>query len=418
MCIAKIIIIATHSSVSGIALSHIMNKMTGHLASNNAYCERINYIKSITYVLKAEDVEEGAFLAMDEDPSRTSSELRRHLLHNVRLTGTTLGAGAYGTVEEVVACPRVGKAVIGAAKKIHSFLQNPGVIPAREIETASGQFVSECQFLASLRHPNIVKFLGLYYFPGSRLPALVMERLLISLHNLLNPPDRPRQHPFHLSVKYSILSDVANGLAHLHGLSPPITHRDLTARNVVLDAQMQAKLVDLGLSRIDAFMRAASTMTMGPGTLVYLPPEAITGGNQINDPSSIDIFSFGVITIFTIGEIFPCDLQAPNFFDKNTGMLLGRTEFQRRSKYIQHVNEQVARDQSCGKRLITLIEKCLHNLPANRPNISEVVCLLGEAKAGINEDQETGRSQMEQAIRMEQRDQVWLRTVYMLVACD
>lgn len=393
-----------------------MNKMTGHLASNNAYCERI-YIKSITYVLIAEDAEEGAFLAMDEDPSRTSSGLRRHLLHNVRLTGTTLGAGAYGTVEEVVACPRVGKAVIGAAKKIHSFLQNPGVISAREIETASEQFVNEWQFLASLRHPNIVKFLGLYYFPGSRLPALVMERLLISLHNLLNPPDRPRQHPFHLSVKCSILSDVANGLAHLHGLSRPITHRDLTARNVVLDAQMQAKLVDLGLSRIEAFKRAASTMTMGPGTLVYLPPEATTSGNQINDPS-IDIFSFGVITIFTIGEIFPCDLQAPNFIDENTGMFLGRTEFQRRSKYIQHVNEQVARDQSCGERLITLIEKCLHNLPAKRPNISEVVCLLGEAKAGINEDQETGRSQMEQAIRMEQqRDQVWLRTVYNYVSC-
>ena len=35
------------------------------------------------------------------------------------------------------------------------------------------QFVRECQLMSTLRHPNIVQFLGVCFFPGSRLPALV-----------------------------------------------------------------------------------------------------------------------------------------------------------------------------------------------------------------------------------------------------
>ena len=42
--------------------------------------------------------------------------------------------------------------------------------------------------MSTLRHPNIVQFLGVTFFPGSRLPALVMERLLTSLHELVDTP--------------------------------------------------------------------------------------------------------------------------------------------------------------------------------------------------------------------------------------
>jgi len=37
----------------------------------------------------------------------------------------------------------------------------------------------------ALRHPHIVQFLGVCFLPGSRLPALVMERLMMSLGDLL-----------------------------------------------------------------------------------------------------------------------------------------------------------------------------------------------------------------------------------------
>ena len=214
--------------------------------------------------------------AMAANLLRDNPELRPFLLSIVRLTGTRIGAGAYGSVEEV-AIP----GAICAAKKIHDFLQDPSQIPAAAIQKASTQFVRECQLMSTLRHPHIVQFLGVCFFPDSRLPALVMERLLTSLHDLLDPetdppppPDAPKPF-FPLSLKCSILHNVASGLTYLHEQSPPIIHRDLSARNVLLNSAMVAKIADLGVARIVPRMRAAATMTKAPGANVYMPPEAL-----------------------------------------------------------------------------------------------------------------------------------------------
>ena len=148
---------------------------------------------------------------------------------------------------------------------------------------------------------------------GSRLPALVMERLLTSLHDLLDPeidPPPPTDAPkpfFPLGLKCSILHNVASGLAFLHEQSPPIIHRDLSARNVLLNSGMVGKLADLGVARIVPRMRAVATMTKAPGASLYMPPEAMEDkpgpkkeeeGKTSKYDASIDVFSFGVVSIF------------------------------------------------------------------------------------------------------------------------
>ena len=187
------------------------------------------------------------------------------MLSNVQLTGTIIGVGAYGSVEEV-AIP----GAICAAKRIHDYLH----------DTSQLGFVRECQLMSTLRHPNIVQFLGVCLFPNSRLPALVMERLLTSLHDLLDPeiapspsPDAPKPF-FPLSLKCSILHNVASGLAFLHEQSPPIIHRDLSARNVLLNSGMVGKIADLGVARIVPRKRTAVS-GLACGASVYLPPEAL-----------------------------------------------------------------------------------------------------------------------------------------------
>ena len=350
---------------------------------------------------------------MAMDLLRDYPELKPFVLSNVTSTGTTIGAGAYGSVDEVTIC--------GAAKKIHDTLQDRSEIPQDEIRT---KFVKECQLMSTLRHPNIVQFLGVCFFEGSRLPALVMERLLTSLHDLLAPETRPpfgTPPPlsfFKLGLKCSVLHNVASGLDYLHHQTPPIIHRDLSARNILLNSRLEGKIADLGVARIVPRMRDAATMTKAPGASVYMPPEAIAPAESNDEKSkydaSIDVFSLGVVTIFTVGETFPCDPLAPTYFSEERGKVVGRTELERRSRYIQNVNTQLrACGQLCGDHpLIRVIQQCLHNRPQKRPDIREVLGVLEETRAGVtDEESERNKVEMVQALQNQPKNQVSYYTV-------
>ena len=341
---------------------------------------------------------------MAEGFLRDHPALRPFVLSDVHLTGTRIGGGAYGKVEEVVV------PVGAAAKTIYAFLQEGDDATAADLPKAATEFVRECQLMSTLRHPNIVQFLGVAFFPGSRLPALVMERLLTSLHDLLAPDTPPPSDvvtplSFSMALKCSVLHNVACGLAYLHERSPPVIHRDLSARNVLLDSEMVAKIADLGMARIVPRVRAAATMTKGPGALVYMPPEVFAETSRYS--ASIDVFSLGVVTIFTIGGVFPCDPLEPTYYNDETGLIVGRSELQRRSKYMRYVNEQL---RACGQLrgdhpLIRLIQQCLHNGPHKRPSIREVLHLLEEARAGVEEN-ERNKRELVRALQTQPRNQV------------
>ena len=107
----------------------------------------------------------------------------------------------------------------------------------------------------------------------------------------------------HIALKWSILEDVARGLLYLHSHDPPVIHRDLSAKNVLLTSSFVAKITDLGNSRI-VISDQAQTLTQMPGTQVYMPPETYT---KTPYGTSLDIFSFGHLTLFTLTQV--CDMQ-------------------------------------------------------------------------------------------------------------
>ena len=95
-----------------------------------------------------------------------------------------------------------------------------------EFQSFKRSFLRECEQSSRLRHPNIVRFFGIYHPPGARVPSLVMERLHCSLTSLLESnPVVP------IGTKISIIKDVALGLRYLHTRNPPIIHRDLSSNN-------------------------------------------------------------------------------------------------------------------------------------------------------------------------------------------
>ena len=160
------------------------------------------------------------------------------------------------------------------------------------------KYLQECQLMSSLRHPNITQFLGLCFLPGTQLPLLVMEKLETSLDDLLEHiPNLP------LSLKRSVLEDVASGLLYLHNRPSQVIHRDLTSKNILLTSSLVAKITDMGNSRI-VDMRGgqmARTLSKLPGTLVYMPPEARNDAHRYG--SSLDIFSFGHLALYTLTQV-------------------------------------------------------------------------------------------------------------------
>ena len=157
------------------------------------------------------------------------------------------------------------------------------------------KYLHECQLMSDLRHPNITQFLGVCFLPNCQLPVLLMERLDGSLDDLLETvPNIP------LSLKRSVLEDVAKGLLYLHTHDQQIIHRDL---NVLLTSSLVAKITDFGNSRIVNLQpgQLARTLSRLPGTLVYMPPEAFSVSSHYGP--SLDVFSFGHLALFTLTQV-------------------------------------------------------------------------------------------------------------------
>ena len=208
---------------------------------------------------------------------------------NVRLfRNETLGSGSYGVV-----CRAMWGQRLCAAKLLHPiFFQSndPGIATTRR------RFEQECHFLNDMKHPNIVEYLGTSHDPDSGLLVLLMELMDESLTHLLERSQQPLA--YHIVV--DLCHDIAQALAYIH--SKEIIHRDLSGNNILLIAG-KAKITDFGMSKLLDVNRRMTPLTMCPGTLAYMPPEAL--GDPPIYSKKIDCFSFGVLQIQIMTHQFP-----------------------------------------------------------------------------------------------------------------
>ena len=278
--------------------------------------------------------------------------LRDFVIDNIRI-GNQIGRGANGRILEAK-----WEGTVVAVKEIHSIFMNE--VGDLEFQSFKRSFLHECEQSSRLRHPNIVRFFGIYHPPGARVPSLVMERLHCSLTSLLeNNPVVP------IGTKIWIIKDVALGLRYLHTRNPPIIHRDLSSNNVLLSKGMEGKIGDLGTARL-VDPRRQSRMTKAPGTVDFMPPEALEDVTNIRYGKKLDVFSFGCVMLHTLSHQWPTPSQAV-IINPETGLVTGgRSEVERRGQYFERI------DRSRSDVLIPLIESCLSNLPKNRPSIVRV----------------------------------------------
>ena len=273
----------------------------------------------------------------------------------------TLGIGSYGKV-----CKAKWGQLPCAAKLLHDTMfgtNDPGIRKFVE------RFEQECQFLGAIKHPNIVQFLGASRDPRSRRLVLLMELMDESLTRFLERSTGPL--PYHTQL--NICQDVALALAYLH--SNDIIHRDLSSNNVLLIGEgSRAKVTDFGMSKLEGMNPRMTPLTMCPGTLAYMPPEAL-----ITPPRytiKLDCFSHGVLTIQIATRQFPKPGDAKITVDdmrSPTGKIeIPVTETDRRKKDIN----LVAPDHP----LLPLALHCLKDRDTERPSADELCGRLATLK--------------------------------------
>ena len=224
-----------------------------------------------------------SFLHTVMDHPRQPHDRNVQLLRN-----DTLGSGSYGVV-----CKAMWDQRLCAAKLLHPiFFQSndPGIVTTRR------RFEQECRFLDDLKHPHIVEYLGTSHDPDSGLLVLLMELMDESLTHFLERSQQPLA--FHIEV--DLCHDIAQALVYIH--SKDIIHRDLSGNNVLLLAG-RAKITDFGMSKLLDSNRRMTPLTMCPGTLAYMPPEALSEPPVYS--KKIDCFSFGVLQIQIMTRQFP-----------------------------------------------------------------------------------------------------------------
>ena len=147
-------------------------------------------------------------LVSKDEQIREAPKLRPFLLRDVRRTGKTLygGRGAYGKVEEL----EMG-GLVCVGKKMYVGPSDQGT------QTMLDKYYNQCRYLSELRHPHIVHFLGICFFPDTLLPVLVTERLHSTLDDMLG-----QYTEIPLYVKLSFLHDVTKGLLFIHTRNPAV----------------------------------------------------------------------------------------------------------------------------------------------------------------------------------------------------
>lgn len=235
------------------------------------------------------------------------------------------------------------------------------------------EFLAEMETLGKVKHRNLVPLLGYCSFGDEKLLVydfMVNGSLDYWLRNradALEVLDWPK--------RFKIAMGSARGLAFLHhGFIPHIIHRDMKSSNILLDADFEPRVADFGLARLISACETHVSTDIA-GTFGYIPPEY---GQSWRSTTRGDVYSFGVILLELLTGKEP---TGPNFKDIEGGNLVGWVQQMINKGQAAETLDSVTSDGSWKLQMLQMLQvasMCTYDDPVKRPNMLQVVKLLGD----------------------------------------
>ncbi|KAL8116705.1 hypothetical protein AgCh_023017 [Apium graveolens] len=271
-----------------------------------------------------------------------------------------IGCGGFGRVYKGV-IPSTGLVV--AIKRI-----------AQDSRQGMREFVAEITSMRGLRHRNLVQLHG-WCRKQDELHLVYDYVSNGSLDDLLFNKNEQEKKLLTWQERFKILTGVARALLYLHEESEQmVVHRDVKPSNVLIDADLTAKLGDFGLSRTYGHGLNPQT-THIVGTLGYLAPELTKTGKAT---TATDVYGYGALMLEVACGRRPIE---PHRISEELVLVDWVRELHSKEEILRAVDPNLEEyNQYEAELVLSLGLLCAHPNPNHRPSMRSVVqVLLGDA---------------------------------------
>ncbi|KAH9617907.1 hypothetical protein KSS87_015606 [Heliosperma pusillum] len=266
-----------------------------------------------------------------------------------------IGEGGFGPVYKGVVAD--GKAI--AVKQLSS-----------KSKQGNREFVNEIGMISALQHPNLVKLYGCC-IEGKELLLVYEYMENNSLARALFGQENQKL-ALDWRTRKKICLGIARGLTYLHEESRlKIVHRDIKATNVLLDKDLNAKISDFGLAKLDV-EENTHISTRIAGTIGYMAPEYAMRG-YLTDKA--DVYSYGVVVLEIVSGMSNTSYKPKQEF---VYLLDWAYVLQERGSLLELVDPSLGESYSEeeAQRLLNLALLCTNPSPSLRPSMSAVVSMI------------------------------------------
>ncbi|KAF8147956.1 kinase-like domain-containing protein [Mycena galopus ATCC 62051] len=231
------------------------------------------------------------------------------------------------------------------------------------------KFIKEALIWHSLKHTNIVPFLGVdsttFPSPSKAMVCPWMPRGSVLKYMMEHSPSSV--------YALDLLNDVVQGLKYLHSVN--VIHGDLCGRNILIDADGRARLADFGLAAfidletsIKSSTRSGSTRWMAPELL--LPPPNL----PFKRTRESDVWAFGCICC----EIWSEGQSPFSQFTTDTVLVLAISEFihSQRQESPYPVKPHDTGGSPMPDRLWEMVQCCFRYNMFERPTVDLITDII------------------------------------------